>query len=63
MKKTREISTLVAVFCPNASTNTRKTKNNHKVHAKKQKQKKKIQKMSSVYSKMSFRKKLLNLNF
>ena len=54
-----EISTLVAIFCHSAPNNTHKANNNLKVHALVIKQKKKIWKMSTGYSKMSFRKKLV----
>lgn len=61
-EKISETSNLVAVFCHNAPKYTHKTNNNHTwwlvtKHDLVTKQKRKIWKMSTGYSEMSFRKK------
>ena len=59
-KKYGQFQTLWQFFCQNAPNNIYKTNSNHKVNALVTKQKKKkIRKMSTGYSNMSFTKKLL----
>ena len=64
MKKTNEILIFMAVFCHNSPNNTHKTDNNRKAHALVTKRKKmEIWKISTGYSKVSFRKKIVKASF